>query len=274
MIAISKRRDHARELAAAAVAQGSRLVLAWGGDGTANEVAQALVQTPAALGIIPSGSGNGFARELNVNRRPAQAIRDALTAVPRRIDVGEIDGRIFVSIAGVGFDAHIASQFDRPGTRRGFAGYVRVTAKELWSYQCVRYRVGFAPQPPAAGAAPGIATVSGAGPRARSALLIAFANAAQFGNGARIAPGAKLDDGLLNMVVFEEVSRLATVWGLPRLFTGSVERVRGVEMHPIERASVEADAPMIFHVDGEPVRGGTRLDVRVRPAALLVVGGR
>jgi diacylglycerol kinase family enzyme len=111
-------------------------------------------------------------------------------------------------------------------------------------------------------------TVGGQQPR--TALLIAFANAGQFGNGARIAPGAKLDDGLLNMVVFEEVSRLATVWGLPRLFTGSVERLRGVEMRTIVSAAVESDAPMLFHVDGEPVRGGTRLEVRVRPGALLV----
>ena len=111
------------------------------------------------------------------------------------VDVGELGGRLFVSIAGIGFDAHVAREFDRAGSRRrGFRTYVRVTAQELWRYRCGNYRVD--------------------GVAAARALLVTFANSAQFGNGARIAPGARLDDGLLDMVIFEERSRLATLRAL------------------------------------------------------------
>ena len=81
-IFVTTGRGHGRELAAAAVRTGARLVIAWGGDGTINEVASALVFGPAALGIVRSGSGNSLARELGVDRRPERAIPDALAATP------------------------------------------------------------------------------------------------------------------------------------------------------------------------------------------------
>jgi diacylglycerol kinase family enzyme len=101
---------HARELAKSAVRRGARLVLAWGGDGTINEVASALAFDEVPLGIIPAGSGNGLARELGVHPRAERAIADALQAVPRPMDLGEFDGRLFANIAGSAFDAHVAAQ--------------------------------------------------------------------------------------------------------------------------------------------------------------------
>ena len=88
-IFVTERRGHARDLAAAAVARGVGLVVAWGGDGAVNEVASALAFTPTPLAIVPSGSGNGLARELGVDRHPARSITQALDAAPRRIDAGE-----------------------------------------------------------------------------------------------------------------------------------------------------------------------------------------
>lgn len=250
-VVVSQHRGHARQLASAALDRGARLMIAWGGDGTVNEIASALVHRPAALGIVRSGSGNGLARELGVSRRPERAIAEAIAAAPRSIDVGELGGRVFVTIAGVGFDAHVAACFDRDKGRRGLAPYVRIVARELWGYKPATYRLDDARDP-------------------REALLVTFANAAQFGNGARISPHARIDDGLLDLVVFEEVSRLSTVWGLPRLFTGRVSRLRGVSVQQVERATIECDRPMAFHVDGEPVCGGNRLEARVIPAALQV----
>jgi diacylglycerol kinase family enzyme len=249
---VSERKGHARELAAGAVARGARLVVAWGGDGTVNEIASSIVGTPTALGIVPSGSGNGLARALGVGRDPARAIAAAVNAAPRQIDAGEIGGRLFFSIAGVGFDAHIASCFDRDTGGRGFSGYVRLSARELFSYEAATYRLGGAESPP------------------RRALLITLANASQFGNGARIAPDARVDDGVLDLVVFEEVSRIATIVGLRRLFTGTIARQRGVSIQQVASAAIDTDRPMIFHVDGEPVQGGVHLDARVLPGALRV----
>ena len=248
---VTDRRGHGRELAAAAVRHGARLVIAWGGDGTVNEVASALVGTSSALGIVPSGSGNGLARELGVDRHPDRAIRDALRAAPRRIDAGEIGGRLFFNMAGVGFDAHVAACFDRCSSgRRGFSTYARLTATEMWSYPSATYHVGTR--------------------EVRRALLVTFANSSQFGNGARVAPAARLDDGQLDVVVFEETSRLAAMCQIPRLFTGTFDRAPGVTTWRIEHVVVEGERPITFHVDGEPLRGPSTLDVRIHPLALLV----
>src|SRR5687768_7638930 len=96
---VSERKGHVRELAAGAVTRGARLVTAWGGDGTMNEAAAALLYGRTSLSIIPSGSGNGLARELGVDFRPERALREALRATPRTIDGGELGGRPFFSIA-------------------------------------------------------------------------------------------------------------------------------------------------------------------------------
>jgi YegS/Rv2252/BmrU family lipid kinase len=249
---VTERVGHARQLAKAAVGRGARLVMAWGGDGTINEVASALAFDEVPLGIIPAGSGNGLARELGVDSRPERAIANALAAEPRPMDLGEIDGRLFANIAGIGFDAHIASCF-AVATRRGFIGYAGITARALMSYVPGTYRI-----------------TSESGSVEVRAVLVTIANSAQFGNGALIAPGAKVDDGVLDLVVFEERSRVATVCQMPRLFNGTVGRARGCTIRQIRRVTIEADHPMTFHVDGEPVAGGTRLVVRIHPGALRI----
>jgi len=252
-VVVTEGAGHARELARAAVAAGARLIIAWGGDGTINEVASALAFGPVPLGIVPAGSGNGLARELGVSRRPAQAIASALTAAPRAMDVGEIEGRLFVNIAGVGLDAHIAAQFDAPGRRRGFLGYVGITARALRRYVPLRYRI-----------------TTGAEHVDVCAMLVTIANSPQFGNGACIAPGARVDDGVLDLVTIEEQSRLATMCALPRLFTGSVDRLRGCRIRQVREVAIESDRPLTFHVDGEPVHGGPTLHARVHAGALRV----
>jgi diacylglycerol kinase (ATP) len=249
---VTERVGHARDLASAAVGRGAGLVMAWGGDGTINEVASALVGGGAALGIVPAGSGNGLARELGIDPRPARAIADALGAAPRPIDVGDVEGRYFVNTAGVGFDAHVASRF-AAARRRGFLGYANITARALASYVPLSYRI----------------TIDGATDRIR-AVLVTLANSAQFGNGALIAPGARVDDGELDLVVIEERSRFRTLCGLPRLFNGTIQRVSGCRITRLTAVTIEADAPLTFHVDGEPVRGGSVLRARIHPGALRI----
>src|SRR5262249_22278368 len=201
---ITERAGHAKQLAKAAARRGARLVLAWGGDGTINEVASALAfdeKTP--FGIVPAGSGNGLATELGISRDPDRAIASALQAEPRLIDVGELDGHLFVNVAGIGFDAHIAAQFnDAKNVRRGFVSYARLTGRALISYAPADYRITVD-----ASDCPRIVT---------RAVLVTIANGAQYGNNARIAPHARFDDGLLDLVVVEERSRLRTLAQIPR----------------------------------------------------------
>jgi diacylglycerol kinase (ATP) len=254
-VLVTERAGQGGELTRAALARGARLVFAWGGDGTINEVASALAFGEVPLAIIPAGSGNGLALELGIERRPDRAIARALAARPRRIDVGELGGRLFVNIAGVGFDAHVASRFNGPGNvARGFANYLSIGGRALLTYKALPYTV----------------TTGGARFEIARGVLISIANSPQFGNGARIAPGARIDDGLLDLVVVDERSRTRTVCGLPRLFNGTVERIRGCTIRRIEQATIASAAPMTFHVDGEPVEGSMELQVRVHPGALMI----
>jgi len=255
---VTERPGHACELAKASVARGATLVIAWGGDGTINDVASALAfGERAAMGIVPAGSGNGLARALGIDPRPERALTDALAATPRRIDVGELGGRLFVNVAGVGFDAHVAARFNAPDNHiRGLAGYALLTAGGLMSYAPQRYEI-----------------TSAGRTRSVLALLVAFANGTEFGNQIRIAPGSSVDDGALDLVVVEERSRLVTLWNMRRLLTQSIERAPIWSCERVTDATIESDAPMTFHVDGEPVAGGTRLQVRTHAGALRVCVG-
>jgi YegS/Rv2252/BmrU family lipid kinase len=250
---VTKRTGHARELTRAAVARGTRLVIAWGGDGTINEVASALAFGEVPLGIVPAGSGNGLARQLGAPAHAADAIRHAIVTASRRIDVGEIGDRLFVNIAGIGVDAHVAWRFNQRGGRRGLMTYAVATASAMMTYRAAEYS---------------ITTVDGR--IDVRAILIAVANSSEFGNGACIAPGACVDDGLLDLVVMEERWRVQTVWNLPRLFNRTVDRAPGCTIRRIDRATIESNQPMLYHVDGEPVAGGTSLRVRIHPGALKV----
>jgi YegS/Rv2252/BmrU family lipid kinase len=251
---VTERQGHARQIARAAVARGARLVMAWGGDGTINEVASALAFGEIPLGIVPAGSGNGLARQLGVAKSPGDAIRQAIAAEPRRIDVGELGDRLFVNAAGVGFDAHVASRFnENGGGRRGLLTYAILCARVLQTYKPHEYLI----------------TTSGTRLQTR-ALIVTAANSAEFGNGACIAPGARVDDGLLDLVVVEESSRLRTLVSLPRLFNGTVDQVPGCSIRRVDRATIEGEQPMVFHVDGEPALGGRSLLLRIHPGALYV----
>ena len=251
---VTERAGHAFDLARAALAHGATRVIAWGGDGTVNEVGRALLFSPCALGIIPAGSGNGLARALGTPTAPAAALRHAMHAPVARIDAGEIAGHVFLNVAGLGFDAHVAHAFSRRGGARGLQGYVRVVSRELFGYAPSTYRVQFE----------GDATE-------HRAFLLSIANGPQWGNGARIAPGARLDDGLLDIVIADVPSAIAALRQVPRLFTGTIDRAPGIVTRRTAAVTITADGPCCLHVDGEPVACDSR-EVRasVHPGALRV----
>lgn len=253
-IRLTERAGHARELATAAVASGATLVVAWGGDGTINEVGTALIGTEAALGVVPAGSGNGLAAALALPREPALAVAAAFDGAIRTIDAGLMAGRPFFNVAGVGFDAHVARLFnERAAGSRGRWPYVSIGVREGCRYAATEYRI----------------SLDGRARRVR-ALLIVFANGREFGMGARIAPQAQLDDGLLDATVIEDRSVLARFLDVPYLAFAMTHRARGVTVSQIRSAMIEADGPIAYHVDGEPAAAERRLEVGIVPAALRV----
>lgn len=255
VVHVTERCGHAADLAADALAQGSRVVLAWGGDGTINEIASVLTGTPSTLAVIPAGSGNGFARELGIPWEPDAAIDVALRGRDRAIDAGEIDGRLFFNIAGIGVDAVIAEQFNAQGKlgRRGLVPYVRIGLRQCFRYEGRHYKV----------------TLDGE-EIATHALLIAFANGREYGNKIRLAPHARMDDGKLEAMVVDDRSPMLRLLAARHLALGTADRAPRITMRSIVSAVVETEGEMLYHVDGEIGRARDRVEVRIRPGALKV----
>ena len=252
-VAATEYAGHARELARRALDRGASTIAAWGGDGTVNEVGSVVAFTDAALAIVPGGSGNGLAYALGVPRDPSAALRQALSPGERRIDAGEIDGRLFFNLAGFGFDAHVAELFARRHSR-GLRGYVAIAARELFAFRPPRLHV----------------TVGDEG-RDRTLLLLVVANGTQWGRNARIAPHAVPDDGQLDLVSVRPRSVLRIAWQIPRLFRGAIDGAPGITFERVTSVRIGGEPPLLFHVDGEPVRSAAReLTVRIHPAALRV----
>jgi YegS/Rv2252/BmrU family lipid kinase len=253
-VLVTEQSGHGAVLAREALAAGASLVVAWGGDGTINEVASELAFRDVSFAVIPSGSGNGLARELKIPCEVGQAFATAFAPSERVIDAGEIEGRLFFNIAGVGLDARVAHEFAVTGLqRRGFARYLQIAAQQLLSFRAGQYGI----------TADGVATD-------RRALIIAVANGRQYGNGAVIAPDARIDDGQLDVIVVGERSALRALMQMPLLFTGRIGRVPGITMMPAHEVLITAAEPMIYHADGEPCVGGTSIHIRIRPRALRV----
>ena len=255
-IVLTEGPGHARQLARAAVARGDDLVIAWGGDGTLNEVGREIFRTPTALGAIPAGSGNGLAAALGLPRVPGAAIARIFSGSRRVIDVGTIGDRPFFNVGGVGFDAHVAALFNRRGRRRGPWPYIAIGVVEGCRYRGLEYDVSLD---------------EGAVTRHR-ALLVSFANGREFGRGAVIAPQAALDDGLLETTIVEDRPVPARFWHLRHLILGRITAAPRVHVHQVRAAVVERPGPLPFHVDGETAEAADRLHVRVLPRALTVAG--
>ena len=252
-VCLSERAGHARDLAEAALHRGASVVVAWGGDGTVNEIASVLAfRDNAALAVVPSGSGNGLARELQVPFTPDAALRVALEGRDLVMDAGELDGRLFFNVAGIGLDARVAHQFAAGGlVSRGFRRYFAITARELFTYD------------------PDVHTiVVDEGTIRERTLIIAIANARQYGNGALIAPAARVDDGLLDVVVIAHRSPVRAVMQVPKVFSGRIASVPGVTIRTTTAVEVTSAHAVIYHVDGEPFVGGASIRGRVRPRAL------
>jgi YegS/Rv2252/BmrU family lipid kinase len=253
-VELTRAAGHGTELARQAVADRCALVVAWGGDGTINEVASELVGTGTPLGIVRAGSGNGLARELGIPARPDQALDIALAGCDRDIDAGEIEGRRFFNVAGIGFDAAMAADFNRlGGERRGPIRYTGVVARALFGYRAAHY------------------SIEVDGRRLETdALLVAIANLSQYGSNAVIAPCARPDDGLLDVMVVGKRGVAGRIGLVVRAFNRTIDRAAGVTRLPATHVVVRSDQPILFHVDGEPHQGGTTVKARIILAAIRV----
>jgi YegS/Rv2252/BmrU family lipid kinase len=217
-----------------------------------NEIGSAIAFTDTTLALVPSGSGNGLARELRIPFDPTAALEVAFSGRERMIDAGEIEERLFFNVAGVGLDARVAHRFAVDGLKkRGFSRYLALTMRELASYQPDNLTI-----------ATRTSTVS------TSSLLVAIANGRQYGNGAVVAPHAQLDDGLLDLVIVTGRSLARACLELPFVFMGKIDRLAGVTIQRTDSVQIASPYPLVYHVDGEPIAGTLTVSAKARPRAL------
>jgi len=246
---------HATELAREAAQTGCEQVVAVGGDGTMNEVAQALLHTPAALALVPCGSGNGLALHLGLPLSPLGALTLIAGSAGRvaALDTGAADGFPFFNAMGLGLDADVSHRFNSL-VQRGLPGYVRTAAAAVRAIRPER-----------------VCITSSNFRDELDVYLVAVANSDQYGNNARIAPGARVDDGLLDLVAVAPVGLFGAAVLAARLFAGTLDESSRVRRLRGSSFVIDRVAPGLIHTDGETRAAGARVEVVVRPRSLRVL---
>ena len=232
---------------------GIEAIFAVGGDGTVHEIARRLIGRQIALGIVPTGSGNGFARHLGLAIEPADVLRSAMELRVATIDTAEVNGRAFIGVMGIGFDAFIAERF-ASSTVRGMRTYIVEGVRGYAAYRRQDYEL----------------TIDGEQQRVH-AFVIAVANSSQYGNNAQVAPLASVQDGLLDVVVIRDAPLLSVPFMTARLFSGSVHRSRNVATARGRDIVIRRGGAGPAHLDGEPLDLPAELTVRIRPRSLNVL---
>lgn len=243
----------ARRITREAIAQKVDIVVAVGGDGTIGEVASELVNSEVELGIIPAGSGNGMARGLQIPVLTRKAIRTLNNYTIVKIDTGNINGKTFANSSGVGFDALISKHFYHL-KNRGLKNYIRLVAREYFKYKPRNYKI----------------EADGKQIETR-AWVVSFANSPQYGNNAIIAPGAIVNDKLLDVVIVRRIPFLALPVMIYRLFKGSLDRSRYFDSFRASEIKITLEPGTAIHLDGDPHELGTVLDIKIVPQSVKVI---
>lgn len=244
---------HATELARQYARMGFDAVVAVGGDGTVNEVACGLRDSKTALGIIPMGSGNGFARHLNIPVRPQKALEVINHSEPISVDYGLANGKLFVSTCGTGFDALVADNF-AGSNKRGFMTYLQNVLKEAFAYQPQTYHL----------VGDGIDVT-------HRAFLITFANANQWGYEALIAPKASIQDGKMDIMLMSSHAILGSASLALRLFAGSIDDSHFMDTIRAQEVTLEREVAGPFHIDGDPVEMDKDIHIKIVADGLRVL---
>lgn len=244
---------HATEIAKNAVKKNYKYVITAGGDGTVNEVAKVLVGTDTALGIIPFGSGNGLARDLDIPMNAEKAIDIILKANTRTIDYGVANGHIFFCTCGFGFDAFISDKF-ADEKKRGPIGYVRNVLEGVVDFKSEEYEI----------------THDG-GSLTERAFVLTCANASQYGNEAYIAPDADMEDGKMNVSILKPLTALEIPQTTLQLFTKNIGKNSKMTSLVTGKLHIKRTKAGAMHVDGEPVEAGREITVSIVPQGLKVL---
>lgn len=228
---------------------------AFGGDGTVNSVAASLINTNKTLGILPGGSGNGLARNLNIPLSWLRALDTLISGQDVFIDAGKINDNLFLNVAGMGLDGLISKKFNLESKTRGILPYVYFALKGYLEMPQFKVRV-----------------TSATNEFEEDIMLLALANFRQYGAKAVIAPHASPYDRLLDLCILKRTKLIQSSLNIQRLFTGNIHKYPFYKTFKFDRVHIRSlNGPIPFHFDGE--YGGNELmdyDINVIPAAIKV----
>ncbi len=238
-----------------AILQGYDVVVAVGGDGTINEIASQLVNTPVALGIIPCGSGNGLARELNIPLSPKKAVERIKLLNFRKIDVGRLNNRYFFSVAGIGYDAKVAYDFNLKG-ERGFRGYLKACIIDYFTYAPKKYKI------------------EASGKTFYEKLFfITICNSSEWGYNVKLSPKSSLTDGKLEICLCKKPSFWRIVPFAMRLLSNQLYRSKYVRIISGDYVRISQYDKMskLAHIDGDALSIDEHIEISLLEKSLTIL---
>jgi YegS/Rv2252/BmrU family lipid kinase len=230
------------------------IFIAAGGDGTVRTVATELVGSSKIFGVLPLGSGNGFAREFGFRTNIKSLLCDIKKSESVKIDIIEINDQICLNVAGIGLDSFVAHSFDKLKVR-GLWSYVWVTFKNFFLLKPVRVSY----------------QIDGEEPVEKDVFVLSIANTRQFGNNAYIAPDARPDDGIIDIVIIRPFPKIIAPWIVYRLFKGTLNKSRYVTYIKTDKPFTIRTSETRFHIDGEAVVFKGDVVVRIKKDILKVL---
>ena len=258
-IQVAKAKGDTFKLSSGAVKRGYEAVIACGGDGTVHEAAGPLVKTDTMLGVIPCGSGNGFARSLGIPFDMAAGMELIKKWNARPIDAGVIGDRYFFSTAGMGFDAHLSKKYNDgflSKRLRGLVPYFPLAALEFYKFK---------PRP--------LRMKMDNNILSETPFILTFANTERYGGQAVIAPGAIPDDGFLDVCTVPEIGLLEALGLVKKLFNGQITAFKGYRRMRASSIDIQGEGVNAVHADGEPFQWQGDISVRVLHKSLRVLTG-
>ncbi len=228
--------------------------VAAGGDGTVRTVASELVGSDKIFGVLPMGSGNGFAKEFGFRTNISSLMADIRKSKSLMIDVIEINDQVCLNVAGVGLDSFVAHSFDKAKIR-GLWSYVWATARNFFLLRPVSVTL----------------TLEGEEPVSENLFVLSVANTRQFGNNAFIAPEAWPNDGIIDIVLIKPFPKILAPVFIYRLFRGTLKNSKYVTYLKTDKPFTIRTKDTRFHIDGEPVEFSGDVNVRIKKNALQVL---
>ncbi len=237
VIAKTSTLEEARQVIKEAEHKENSVIVAVGGDGTVNKTINEIAGKNITLGIIPLGSGNAMARELNIPQNIKKAIKVINDFKKKKIDLMLVNDQYYgACVGGVGFDALIAEKFEKL-TNRGMKNYIRLSIQEYFKYKNIEFVLEIK---------------NNSIPK--KAFLLSFANTRQYGNNAYIAPKAIIDDGMIDIVILKELKVLDTPGLAAKLFTKKIDNSKYIDYYKANSFKIITAQPEIYiHLDGEPI---------------------